>query len=272
MKICFFDVETTGKDPKTCRITEMGAAVVEPCKSMTAWKLHVLAHIDTPVYEADYPPQVEVLEVTPHLTDEFLKANGKSFVQAVTDLVSMFDDMGWPDFMMAHNSDYDEEVFREEMKRHKTELLGAFDDGILQQLWGIQWACSIKDIPWAEKYRCKQLSHLALDHKVPMDGRDLHKAIADVWLLVDLLQAVQVDWTAIVEQLKVPWVIVRAIIPPPFGKGNDGGKGKDRCKELKMRYAELDNVKLPNAWLKKLKADQVDAFSAELGYPVRIVN
>ncbi len=276
MLICPIDFETNGKDPKECRPTEMGAAIIEPYFEFNQeWTIETLANMNNVIYSPEYPPQDEELvrEVTPHLTDEVLKSEGIPFVHALINLLAMFDGQTeWPSYFIAHNADFDEQVFRAEMRRNEAALKEVITDEILQKLWSIKWLCSLQDIQWPERKRCRQLSHLALDYGVKMDGRNLHQAISDVLLLIDLLTAVKVDWNELIKYSEIPTVIVRAVIPPPFGKGNDGGVGKNKCKELKFRYEEIDDVKLKQTWLKKLKMDKIQAEQELLGYPLHIVN
>ena len=277
LTLCPIDFETTGKEPKLCRPTELGAAILvlkhtELDENTEFWTQTVLANVSKLIYAPDYEPlSEEVLEVCPHITDALLKTEGIPFVDAIKDLLAMFHYAGWPDYMIAHNAEFDEEVFRSEMGRHREQLKAELDDETLQRLWALRWICSIRDIQYNPRFTCKKLAHLALDHGIKMDGRTLHKAIDDVLLLVDLLDAANVKWNHVIEQFNIPFVIVKAIIPSPFGKGNDGGKGKDACKAAKFKWQDIGDFNLPNSWLKKLKQDQVEVEASALGYPLHIV-
>ena len=278
IKLSVMDFETTGKDSKVCRTTEFGAARVDithvPGNEVVKdwFDYDVKGYMNNLVYHPDYPAlEQEVLDTCPHINDDVLKVSGISFYAAMTNLVLLFHAHGWPDYMLAHNSDYDEDVFRNEMRRHEAELKANFDDETLQRLWNLKWMCSIRDVQYPPRFTCKKLSHLAFDLGVNMQGRSLHKAIDDVLLVVDMLKAAQVNWITIIEQFNIPFVIVKAMIPPPFGKGNDGGVGKDACKLNKYKWQDIGDFNLPNSWLKKLKADQVELEESILGYPLRIV-
>ena len=178
---------------------------------------------------------------------------------------------GWPEFFVAHNAEYDRSILLNEMKRNKEALLQVLSYEDLNKLFTALFLCSIQDIEYKIRAKCRVLSHLALEHKVKMDGRNLHCAIDDVFLLMDMLLAAQIDWDLVCEAAKIPWVIVRAMIPKPFGAKGDGGAGKDKAKACGYRYGELGEFKLKETWLKKIKIKDIEAEQEALGYKVSVV-
>lgn len=271
MFFCGIDFEATGVDTRTSRITEIGAVCLG---QKASGKLERLCEYSTLVYEEDYEPLSEEVIAVTGITDDQLKAGGVDFVAMIRGLVMMFEPVGWPSYFVAHNKSYDEEIFKWEMKRHKEQLVIAFDDSILQKLFNLPWLCTIKDIEHPEKLKCKKLSHLALDYGVAVDPKKLHRAVADVHLMIDMLEASQVDLGNMIKRASVPDVIIMACIPPPFGKDNDGGIGKDKAKACGFGYGRAhgtDGPIIDKKWLKKVKEDQIQVEKEKLGYEVKIV-
>lgn len=107
-----------------------------------------------------------------------------------------------------------------------------------------------------------------------VDPRELHRASADVELMLRMLEASKISWQQIWNRAQVPWVIVKANVPPPFGKGSDNGKGKDKAKAQGFSWQKLprtDGPEFKNSWIKKIKQDKVEDEGEALGYPLTIL-
>lgn len=269
MLACAIDFESTGLDVQKERITEYGAILFEEKEGSVS----EISRAGALIYEPDYAPlSKEVIEVT-GITDEMLKLKGVPFLRLVYGLVSMFQTTQWPQVFVAHNKGFDEQIFKWEMKRHKEELLTHFGVGELDKIFDIPWLCTIEDIKHPDKFKCKKLSHLALDYGVIVNPNLLHRAVDDVELLVRMIYEGEISLDAMAEFAQTPWIVVRALVPSPYGKGNDGGAGKEAAKECGFGWKKPwgSQVEYGDVWVKRIKETDMQALQEKLGYELVIV-
>lgn len=247
------DFETQSKEAATTNVTEIGAVLEE-----VSWpgphpgaKVSVdmptrkrLATFGTLVFDrGKYTPQTpEIVEIT-GITDAMLEAESgvmtpKAAFEALMHMVEK------ADFIMAHNKIFDETVYNSQVR-----LLGICPPER-------PWICSYQEVPYPPKYRCKQLSHIALDHRVPMDHRDLHRAVNDVELMLDLVLG-NYHLEDVLAYAMEPWVVLRADILPPW---KDGGKGKDQATQLGYAWETPRGTtdKYEKFWVKRVKQNKVE--------------
>lgn len=265
MKFCAIDFESTGFDTSKERITEIGAilAGVQDNKLVPVND----DEFSQLVYDSSYSAQTPEVVLVTGITDEMLRKEGISFVMAFNALVGYFEAYEWPDFFLAHNKQFDESLFKAEMKRHKEELLRTVPKDICERVFDLPWLCSIKDIRHPDKFKSKKLAHLALDYGVPVDPRVLHRAVDDVRLLLLLAEKAVVNWESFFKSSKEPWILVRAQVPSPFGKGGDGGVGKDKARGLGFNWQGEKKI-----WTKEVKESEIADLQAQLGYPIVVVH
>jgi hypothetical protein len=126
----------------------------------------------------------------------------------------------------------------------------------------------MRDLEANTKFKCWKLSHLALDHGVPVDPNVLHRAMADVKLTQQMLAKVGVPAKDIYTYQCIPSVVVQALIPAPF---QDGGKGKELA--VKRGYSwevpRGTQEKYDKAWVRKIKATAYDTEVCEAPFKVR---
>lgn len=257
MRLLGLDFETQCDDAENTNITEVGAVELiwtpggeEEFKVETTYS--------TLVYSPEYPPQKpEIVELT-GLTDEMLKAEGTGPGSALVGLLPL---VNRADVILAHNKKFDQRVFESSVKR----------------VMGIEppkkeWLCTIHDVPYPAKYRCKKLSHLAYDHGLKMDDRVLHRATDDVRLMLELVTT-KYPFKAILDYYREPWVYLRADILGPWqGKGGDGGVGKEQATSLGYAWEKprgTDEPVFPKFWVKRVKARQVE--QEKMLAPFRVV-
>jgi DNA polymerase III epsilon subunit-like protein len=245
-----FDCETTGFKAGEDRITEIallkfkyhGPGLIESIANYSAF-----------VWDESYPLLTpEIKEIT-GITDEILKDQGKPFA---TVLQETADEYFYPaQFLIAHNAPFDRGFLHAEARK----------------VWGdsplvnIPFICTMNDIPHPKKFKCRKLSHLALDYGCEVDPKTLHRAMGDVGLMVRMLIAGRIDMAAIAERSSQPVITVRAIVPKPFGPRGDGGVGKDKAKSLGFNW---DGTR----WIKEIRQNELEQLEKELGYAVETVN
>lgn len=246
LKILGLDFETNSDDAKTCAVTEVGAILMERV-------LHELGHyvfcgrqkLSQLVWQKGYPEQSQkIIEIT-GITDAMLQEGGKPVRGVFQD--ELFPLMEQADYILAHNKAFDQTVLESVCKR-----IGLTPPKR-------RWICTLTEVPYPEKYRCKQLSHLALDHKLSMDTRELHRAVNDVELMLELI-CTKYQFDDILAYADMPWVYLQIHTTPPW---EDGGKTTDEAKKLGY-YWQTDkrwndaNLVFNKCWVKRVKLDQLE--------------
>lgn len=237
-KLLGLDFEAQDENPLTTRPTELGAILVS-IEGDTAMKK--LEELSTLFYTPDYPPQSELVVELTGITDDQLKAEG-------VDPVSYFRDKLFPlmekaDFILAHNKKYDERLFKAFCAKHGLTPPEKV------------WICTYVDVPYPAKYTCKKLAHLALDHGILMDHRKLHRATADVELMLELVM--KYSFGVILKYAQTPWIFVRAWCKPPW---EDGGISTALAKKQGYSWQTARGTDEPvfdKQWVKRIKADQL---------------
>lgn len=264
MNICGIDVETTGFSPVNDRITELGAVLMQ-LEKQKSFEVSQLC------YEPGFPTlSKEVIDVT-GLTDEILQASGIPFEQALLKLCDVFQTNGWPDAFLAHNANFDRGMLKAEIQRLRDKI----PPTIFEKLLDIPWICSIKDIDHKTiRAKCRVLSHLALEYGIVVDPAKLHRAVDDVHLMLSVVKCANVDFAKLLGRATEPDIIVRAMVPSPFGAKGDGGKGKDKAKECGFGWQKApgtDGPEFTNSWVKQIKQSEMAQEKEKLGYELTIV-
>lgn len=239
MNLVFLDFETQGLDPKIHPPTEVGATFSSPGKESVQY--------GALIYEPNYLPQTqEIIDLT-GITDENLRTLGRPTIDVFSELSTFIDSA---DFVLAHNASFDRAVYEATCEHH----------GLPVALPKEGWICTVTEFPWPSKYKCKKLSHLALDHGIAIDPKTLHRAVADTALLSKLV-AEYYDFNQVVEFWKTPWLVTRAMIPKPW---HDNGKGRDHVKALGFGWQDVwgTEMRVPEFWVKRVKETELSALKA----------
>lgn len=86
-----------------------------------------------------------------------------------------------------------------------------------------------------------------------------------------MLEAAGVDVEKAAARSLVPSVIIRAVVPKPFGPQGDDGVGKDKAKACGFQWENAGGKKFPFCWVKQVKESEVAQEKEKLGYEIRIV-
>ncbi len=240
MNLLFLDFETQSDDPANTNITEIGATPVilgQP-KGLSYSQL---------IYEPNYPSQTqEIVELT-GITDEILEKEGIFISRG---LLHLYELISAADYVLAHNLMFDKTVYSSTCLRHSLP--------IAQPKKG--WICTVNDIKYPKKYKCKRLSHLAFDHGVIVDRSKLHRASGDTELLAELILT-KYDFMEIIKYWETPWVFLKADIPGPWvGNGGDGGIGKSQATKLGYVWEKIwgTDITFPKCWVKRCKETEIE--------------
>ncbi len=242
--LLLIDFESTGVDTKEARITEVGAQLVSNDFKAIYNSFNCL------VYEPDYVITPEVTKVT-GITKELLQEHGVSF-KRMTELLLEGIDVSQVTEVVAYNSSYDESLFTEELFRHGLTL-----DPKLSYLISKPWVCAMRDVESNYQYKSWKLMHMALEYGVPVNPKELHRAINDVELMRQMLEATGYTIEDLVTFKNLPWVVLKASVPPPW---TDNGKGVAEAKANGYSYERVHGVNqvYAKSWVKKVKENKLE--------------
>lgn len=248
------DYETTGKDQQTALPIEVGYSIWDEDSGVEVVRDAML------IKGPDYPKlSEEVIEVT-GITDAMLcDARVMHPANALLHLTTIILKHN-VDTFLAHNKAYDETIFKKEFERNGESVLYNAKEKILN----IPWRCTLIEIDYPAKYRCKQLSHLLLDHGETVNPSKLHRALGDVKAMKRLMETGGYTIRQMEEYANTPWVYFYAVIPKPW---EDGGKGKDACKEAgygwEQARGDWDGPSFPKKWVKRMKQPKFEIYKEE---------
>lgn len=247
-KLLVLDFETTGPDPETCMPLELGARFYEiPDDGATPKRGKPFSQL---IWENHYPEITPEITRLTGITTEMARKG-----TAVDVVLPMFEPMiNKADVLVAYNAKFDRRVLHrmfEPFGKHYPDK---------------PWFCGRADLPYPENMlTCQKLQHRALDLGLPMDGREQHRAMADVDTLCDIMD--MWDMRAVLDWWRLPWLFVKANIPGPW---IDGGKGKDAAKAKGFGWEcapGTDEPRFEKSWVKRVKHFDPEEYS----FPVTLL-
>jgi len=243
MLILGVDVETTGLDPKTDRIIELGMVVWDTDRNQPVEIWNAL------LGEKDYPKiSPEITEITGISQQDWntfskpLHEGLNAFIDYATICVAV----------VAHNAlEFDKVVIEEELLR-KGMITGDY-----------LWVDTMIDIPYPATMGTRKLTYLAAEHGVlnPFP----HRAFADVLTMFTVLKNYNIN--EVINRSKQPVVIMEAELLPPW-KDNapEGEKQTDLARARGYRW----NGAIKK-WQKRLKENEAKAEQDAAPFPVKLL-
>jgi DNA polymerase III alpha subunit (gram-positive type) len=245
MNYSIIDFETTGNDAKICHPLEVAVCRVTPGGREVFSRIFY------------HPDLTEIPEFITGLTGLSLQTckNEGAFSKDIAREFLEFTKTS--EYFIAHNRSFDMVVaatwlskfpnLREEFPNHKV-----FNTD--------HWLCTIEDAEYPEHLKCRKLSHLALDYGYAFDpAQKIHRAETDINLVRHIMWKSGNSVDAMLARRNEPWVYLQALIPPPW---EDGGAGKEAAKKAGYSFETARGTtepKFPKAWIKRVKASQLEA-------------
>jgi DNA polymerase III alpha subunit (gram-positive type) len=262
MLVFLLDLESTGLDTTQARITEIGAMIC----SFSNGKYEKLFSLSQLCWDIDYPPITEEVTRVTGITQELLLKEAKGpgeVMKMLSDMVETYK----PKYSIAFNRNYDEVLFRYEANRGNFGSLQG-----IKELLETPWICGMADIESHNQYKSWKLSHLALDYGVTVNPKELHRAIGDVELMRQMMEAASADPDIMYAYQKEPRIYARAITEKPW---TDGGKSNEAAKKLGFNWevpkGAEPGVKFATAWVKRIRESEFEKLEKEAPFKVLII-
>ena len=241
MQVFILDFEATDKDAAKARPLELYVAILDPDTKRVVNSFHAL------MLGPDYPPiSQEILDLT-GITLQELADNSVTPKRAFENFLSLVQK---DDVLVAHNAhDYDKVLFETECRRQAITPPAVI------------WVDTRYDIPYTMRNQCRILSHLALEHGVPVDMSKLHRAKADVDLLVQIIALY--DFNVVYALATEKKLIIQADVS--FEK-------KDLAKDLKYRWQEpCKGLFFAKKWVKQIRESELNNERMAASFPVKVL-
>lgn len=233
MRILAIDTETSGLDPKTDRVLEIGIALWDTERRA------VLATVDLFLTPAPIiPDRVRVLTgIDAGMVDEF------GFpARDVLETVAQFTDRHRVEWLLAHNADFDRGFLAAEVE--KTGATAAW-------VSRLPWIDTLTDLPFRDDIESRQLTALCAEHGFINPWR--HRAVFDALSALRLFSCYDVE--VVLERARSPRVELQALV-----SFDDNRLAKDR------RYQWRPNTK---QWVKTVKECDVLREQGEAPFKTR---
>lgn len=234
LMFCAIDFETQGFNAATDAPTEVGIVAFND-KFEELYSLNFL--IKSPL---TIPQTQEIIEIT-NITDEMI-SGGTPESEVVAQIYTCLKEAK---AIFAYNAPFDMSFLNEMLRRNEAPLLDVLVVDVM------------RDIQYPSRLTCKKLSHLAYDHGIIVNSGELHRAVADVRLMIKLLAKYNL-WEAMANA-REPKVQLRIKTPAPW----IDKQGNEYAKAQGYRF-NPDN----KFWVKQVRESQVEEIIKGSKYPV----
>lgn len=232
MRIVGIDFETTGLDPTTDQVTEIGAVLFD-------WERKIPLQMLSCFVRTAKPLDEEIVRIT-GITDEMLAEFGREESGAFTALDHLIDRA---DYAMAHNGgEFDLPFYKQacaRLRRTPQEKL---------------WLDSKTDIRFPDSITTRNLGYLAAEHGFLNPFR--HRAVFDVLTMLNV--ASNYDLQLIVARAMEPTVYVRAMVT--FDQ-------KDKAKDRGYYWYQAGKI-----WWRSFKHSDYLAEKDTCGFPTMLLD
>jgi DNA polymerase-3 subunit epsilon len=242
MRIALLDLETTGLDPATCRITELGAVIYDTDRRAILQTLDYLCELPSGF---EIPaPMVELNGIT--------QADCEEFGHALPDVL-----LGLGRLCTAHRVEW---LCGHNLRRFDREFLAAEIGRMvavpdeIRALLALPVIDTKEDLPFGPSVTSTRLVHLAAEHGFVNPFP--HRALFDVVTTLRLLQAYPLD--VVLARAASPTVTVYAHALP-FDR-------KDEAKALRFYWDGPAKL-----WKKDVKELDIEALRKAASFEIRVV-
>lgn len=224
-----FDLEATSLDVTQARIVEVGACIWDVEKKVP---VEVFSSFVRPDEEGRIQPQEAYL--VNKIEQEWI--DGGMPLSAALGVIHTYVKLYSPEFLVAHNGiNYDIPLLGNECQRN----------GIISPILQLPFLDTRQDLPIPDDKPARKLVHMAAEHGFVNPFP--HRALFDVLTMMKVFS--MYDYAEIAAQSKVPFVVLRCMVDYD---------NRQKAKDLRFSWEEVDGKKYPKCWVKKVRQNKVD--------------
>ena len=231
MRVMGIDLETTGLETSTSRITELGYVLWE-----TETNSPILLKGDY-LYDDTYPEITEEITRLTGITRSTLTEFGTIPAQGLEGLLRLCAKHK-VECCVAHNGEnFDRPFLNAELNRHGCNSA---------EFQALPWIDTRTDLPFATEPDSRRLKHLAGDHGFlnPFD----HRAVFDVLTMLRVMSHYPME--KILAYQKIPFFTMRALVT---------FEHKELAKGQRYSWEKIGEKTYPKQWVKRIKEHLVPA-------------
>ncbi len=230
------DLETQGFNAETDAPTEIGVVAFND-------KFEELFTLNFLIKSKLTKPQTKEIEEITGISDDMI--NGQGVLESEV-LEAIYPRLKESKAIFAYNAPFDVSFLKALFKRHELDVnLPVVVD-------------VMRDIDYPAKFKCKKLSHLAYDHGVLEHPDNLHRATADVRLMIKLIQ--KYDLGTMIANAAEPKATLRMMTKGPW---EDKGVSNAYAKEKGFHFVPESKI-----WSKEVRESEVNKLIQESKVPV----
>lgn len=232
-RILAIDCESTGRDVKVDRATEIGAILydVDIKKPLLTYGCLVYDVLDK-----TFPTITAEINNITGITQEMLNEFGKP-AHAVLKNLNRIVSEHKPEYLVAHNGySFDFPLLEAELNRVSLNFC--------QELREIKRLDTLLDINYP-KMGSRKLDHIAAAHKFVNPFS--HRALFDCLTMVEIIS--RYDFDAILKYKEIPWTYVRAMV---------GYDDRQKAKDANFKWQEINGRTFPKMWVRLIKVTELE--------------
>lgn len=216
------DLETTGIDPSSSEIIEIGYIVWDTDQSCPIT-------FGSYLIKNNHPLPAEIKKLT-GIKDDYLSKFGISLKQAIISLSALAQKC---DFLVGHNAlEFDRKHLSKACHKHSIQFPQKY------------WIDTMIDIPYPSSIKTRKLDYLAVEHDISVVIA--HRAVFDIWTTMQILSNSKYKIHEIIERAKTGFVkLIAKISYEERGKASAQGfkwDSKNKIWFKVLRFYDAKNI------------------------------
>jgi DNA polymerase-3 subunit epsilon len=251
MRVCGFDIETTGLDFEKDRVTEFAWIIkdIGDPKFMCAQTFFIYD-------EAFQPPFSDENSALTKITSKHVKGRSTPLADALYRFEADLRGLDVEALVGHYAFNFDRPFLASKIKKQLPELSdGLSNFSLLQTLPLID---TRDDIEYPANFKSRSLTHVAAE--LGFLNPFPHSALFDVATCLKVLECFDVE--KVFARSKEPWVIIRAMV---------SYDDRELAKVRRYQWEKLGDCQFPKMWVKRVKASEVQKEVSEATFLVQVL-